>query len=512
MIGYKLTVNAAHFPDATAIVFGARRYTYAELNERACRLANGLAAMGIRRGDRVATLLHNCNQFVEALFATAKLGAVFVPINFRLVAREVGQQLDGCEPRVLLAGEAFTDVLAELGARASFPPHVLRVNDRPDAEAQESGDYENLLAGHPATEPGVDVGADDVLLLIHTSGTTGVPKGAMWTHGTTFLSAAAKIIDFALAPSDATVVFGPLFHAGPLADLALPLLLRGGKLVIGPSRQFAPEHLLRAIADEGATVVTVYPTMWRRVLTAFPDVSDFDLTALRLLFTGGETIPVPVLKGVYALFPGVGFVNTYGSTETGPITTFLAPHERLRKIGSIGKEAFGVEIRIADEQGRPLEPGQVGEILVRGPFVCRGYWNRPEATAESSRNGWWHTGDLARRDEEGFVYIAGRSKDMIKSGTENIYPVEIERVIAMLDGVAEVGVVGVPDDEWGEAVAAFVVKAPGASLAAAEIIEHCREHLASYKKPRHVRFVDSLPRTTVNKISRNELKAAFTRN
>ncbi len=509
MLGYQLTINAQRSPRTEALAFGARRYTYQELNDRACRLANALAGMGIGRGDRVATLLHNCNQFVEALFAAAKLGAVFVPINFRLVAGEIGRVLDGCLPRVLLAGEAFTDVLTDLDARPSFPACVLRVDDRVDADSGGNDPYENLLARHPPTEPAVNVGTDEILLLIHTSGTTGVPKGAMWTHGTTLFSCTAKIIDLALTAKDATVVFGPLFHAGPLADLALPLLLRGGRVVIGPSRQFNPEQLIQTIADQRATMVAAYPTMWRRVLAEVPDVSKFDLTQLRLLFTGGETIPVPVLEGVYASFPDAGFVNTYGSTEAGPMSTLLPTEDRVRKIGSIGRPAFGVEIRIAAENGCALGPGEVGEVLIRSPFVCRGYWNRPDWTAEALRDGWWHTGDLARRDEEGFIYIAGRRKDMIKSGAENIYPTEVEQAIATLNGVAEVGVIGVPDDEWGESVAAFVVRDAGASIDAARVIAHCREHLASYKKPRHVLFVDSLARNTTNKVDKNALRRQF---
>ena len=239
------------------------------------------------------------------------------------------------------------------------------------------------------------------------------------------------------------------------------------------------------------------------------DLSAYDLRSLRLIITGGEAAPLPVIRGVHERFPGVEFVNNYGSTEGGPITTLLAPGDSLRKIGSVGKAAFGVEVRIADAHGRSLPPTQVGEILVRGPFVSPGYWNRPELTAESSRNGWWHTGDLAWRDDEGFIYISGRSKDMIKSGAENIFPIEVEQVIATLPGVVEVGVIGVPDDQWGETVAAIVVKAPDAAVDAAAVIAHCRDNLASYKKPRHVQFVESLPRNTTNKVDKIALRKRF---
>ena len=510
MIGYQLSINASRYPDAIALAFGARRYAYAEFNARACRVANGLTALGVGRGDRIATLVHNCNQFLEMFFAAAKLGAVFVPINFRLAAREVALVISACGPRVLLAGNDFAAMVAELKNQVPFPEHLVWVDDSFPADRKDGSDspYERWLHVHPAEEPEVVIGADDVEMLMHSSGTTGTPKGIIYTHATTLASSMAKIIDFGLTQSDSTVVFGPLFHAGPLLDLALPLLLRGGRVVLGPSRQFDPARLLRTVADERATLVPIYPTMLRRVL-ALEDLDRFDLTSLRLMVTGGEAVPLPVLQGVYDRFPHVGFINTYGSTESGPVTTFLSPAESVRKMGSVGLPSVGVEVRMVDKQGQVLGAGLVGELLVRSPFVCRGYWNQPAATAESLRNGWWYTGDLALRDEEGYIWITGRRKDMIKSGTENIYPIEVEQVIATLAGVTEVGVIGVPDEEWGESVAAFVVRAPGASLDAAAIVEYCRRQLASYKKPRHVLFVDSLPRNTTNKVSKIALRAQF---
>jgi fatty-acyl-CoA synthase len=249
--------------------------------------------------------------------------------------------------------------------------------------------------------------------------------------------------------------------------------------------------------------------MWRRVLS-LPNLSSYDTSSLRLLFTGGEPIPIPLLRDIYARFPTAGFINTYGSTESGPITTFLATEDRERKIGSVGKPAFSVEVRVADETGAPVAKGTTGELLVRSPFVCNGYANSHPGSVYRAGD-WWHTGDLVYCDDEGFIWIGGRKKDMIISGAENIYPAEVERVIAELDGVIEVAVVGVPDEEWGEAVAAYVVLAAGAALDQAAIVDHCRRSLAGYKKPRHVFFVDSLPRTTVNKVSKDTLRAWFSR-
>jgi fatty-acyl-CoA synthase len=505
MIGYQLTIQAARRPDATAVVFGSRRLTYAQLNERACRLANALVAHGVRPGDRVASLTRNCDAFIVLFFAAAKIGAIFVPINFRLTAREIGQILRGCEPAVLFAGTSMSSVVAELGVAGLLPQEVVTLADElPESAAA----FDDWFAADPADEPDTRVDAAEVQLLVHSSGTTGEPKAVIWTHATTLASSSAKIVDFALSPDDATAVFGPLFHVGPLMDLAVPILLRGGKLVIAASTGFDPAEVLRTAADERLTVMTIYPTMWRRVIS-LPDIEDYDLSMLRLLFTGGEPIPLQVLREVYRRFPSAGFVNTYGSTEGGPITTFLAPHEARRKIGSVGKPAFSVDLGVFDGDGRALGRGEVGELAVCSPFVCGGYWRRPEDSAASERGGWWHTGDLARIDDEGFVWIAGRKKDMIISGAENIYPGEVEQVIAELPDVVEAAVVGVPDDRWGESVAAFVVRQPGSALAAAGIVEHCRRNLASYKKPRHIFFIDALPRTGANKVSKSALRELF---
>lgn len=506
MIGHQLAIQAARRPQAVALAYGPRATTYAQLYDRACRLAQALSVLGVGRGDRVASLMHNGEACFEALFATALLGALHVPLNFRLVAREIGQQLEASRPRVLLAGREFAQTLQTLRASATFPAHVRWVDDDPLPSAEADAEsYEPWLGAHAAVEPMAAVPADAPQMLLHSSGTTGLPKGVIFTHATALASSMAKIIDFRLTPDDVTVVFGPLFHAGPLMDLALPLLLRGGRVVIGASRRFDPRRLLQTVASERGTVIPIYPTMLRR-LVAEPVDPDLDLSCLRLIITGGEACPVPIIQQVHRRFPAVDFVNNYGSTEGGPITTFLEPALSRERMGSVGKEAFGVEVRIVDEQGRRLAAGEIGALEVRSPFVCPGYWNRPEATAAQLRDGWWHTGDLAWRDEDGFLWISGRSTDMIKSGTERIYPVEVEQAIASLPGVKEVGVIGVPDETWGETVVAFVVSDTPGALTADPVVAHCRTQLASYKKPRHVVFVDVLPRGTTGKVAKNLLR------
>jgi fatty-acyl-CoA synthase len=506
MIASQLANQAARRPERTAVVYGGRRVGYGELHQRSSRLAQALAAQGVEPGDRVAALLHNGPDFFDILFGCAKLGAIFVPINFRLAAPEIGDIIDACRPRLLFAGASFAALLEALHARPTLPRRVQWIDDGPPgAVPAPDQPYERWLAAHQAREPAALPDAQAVLMLLHSSGSTGLPKGVVYSHATTLASSTAKIIDFALTPQDTTVVFGPLFHAGPLLDLALPLLIRGGCVVLGASRGFDPQMLLSTIAEHRGTVIPIYPTMLKRVL-ATPGDPSLDLSSLRLIITGGEAAPLPVIAGTLARFPQAQFVNNYGSTEGGPVTTFLAPEDARRKIGSIGRESFSVQVRIEDEHGRPLGPGEVGELVVRSPFVCRGYWNRPDDTAAQQRNGWWLTGDLAWRDDEGYLWFAGRRKDMLKTGGEKVFPIEVEQVIAALAGVVEVGVIGVPDDEWGEAIAAFVVTEPGSTLDPQAIITHCKSRLASYKKPRHVRFVDSLPRGTTNKVAKNQLR------
>jgi acyl-CoA synthetase (AMP-forming)/AMP-acid ligase II len=499
-------MSAKRDSDHLALAFYEVRLTYAQLNARACRLANALGSLGVAKGDRIAALLHNSPQFIETYFAAAKIGAIFVPLNFRLASAEMGRLLENCDAAVLIYGDEFSETIAPLAGAPSLPRQRVRVSEL-TAAAVALGptlDYERWIGAFSDSEPDVDVAPGDDQLIVYTSGTTGAPKGAILSHRNTLFSSLTKIIDFGLTPSDTIVVFGPLFHVGPLMDLAIPTLQRGGRVVLGRSRGFDPEHLVAVLEKERATVVSIYPVMWRRVL-ALSDLDRYDLSTLRLLLTGGEPMPVPLLRAIYERFP-IPFVNTYGSTEGGPVTTFLAPEHRFEKIGSIGKPAFGVQVKIVDERDEEVEPGIVGEIAVRSPFVCEGYWRRPDITAAARRNGWWHTGDLAKTDRDGFLWVTGRKTDMIISGAENIYPVEIETVISTLDGVVEVAVVGEPDPLWGETVVAFVVRRSRSDVDEARILEHCRTSLASYKKPRRVVFVEELPRTTNGKVSKEQLR------
>ncbi len=503
MIAIPLASHAARRPDAIALRYGERRIGYRDLHQRACRVARALAGDGIGPGDRVATMMHNCPQFFEILFGCAMLGAICVPINFRLARPEVERLLAVGRPRLLLAAQTFQD---PLGRVHELPPTIRWLDDQPPTSpVVPDHPYERWLQSAPARETTPLPAADAPLMLMHSSGTSGLPKGIIVTHSTVLASSSAKTIDFGLTRSDTCVVFGPLFHIGPLMDLALPVLLCGGQVVIGTSRQFDPQCLLETISACRGTVVPIYPTMLRRVIATRPDPT-LDLTSLRLIITGGEAAPAPVIRATIERFPGVAFVNNYGSTEGGPITTFLPPEDALRKIGSVGRESYSVQLRIDDESGRPLGPGEIGELVVRSPFVCAGYWGRPAESAAQRRNGWWRTGDCGWLDAEGDLWIVGRSQDLIKCGGENVYPIEVEQVICELDEVVEVAVLGIPDDQTGEAVVAYIVCRPDGLLGAARVLGHCQAGLADFKQPRHLRFVDQLPRGTTNKVDRRVLR------
>lgn len=510
MLGHQITIQASRSPHSPAVAFGERRLDYRMLEERAARLAQALVARGLRRGDRVAVLLANCPHFFELLFATTRLGLIFVPVNFRLAPPEVARVVLACRPSLLFAGQGHDAALTAITG-IDHPPEVMRINDEIEPGPADAP-YEDWLAAHPPMpgDTGLDrrITADEPAMLMHSSGTTGLPKAAIHTHGTALASSMAKTIDFGLSPADRAVVFGPLFHAGPLMDLALPLLLRGGSVVLGASRNFDAGTMMQTIARERGTVAPVYPTMLRRMMAS--DIDAHDLSSLRLIISGGEPLTTDLLSRVQQKLPHTEVLNNYGSTEGGPITTFLPRSDAARKPGSVGRPAYGMELRIAGDDGQALPDGEVGEIQVRGPFTCHGYWQRPDLTAAAMCASWWRTGDQGRRDGEGFVWITGRIKDMIKTGTENVYPIEVEDVIASVPGVAEVAVVGVPDPDFGEAVVACVVPLAGVPPSVDAILAACRRDLAGYKKPRQVHFVSALPRTTVNKIDREALRLKLT--
>ncbi len=500
-IGSWATRRAFLSGDRIALIDGDRRITYAEFDRRTDQLARALREFGVRSGDRVAVLMVNSVAFLETLLATAKIGAVFVPINFRLAAPEVS----------FLLADSGADVFVWSGhlsplARAALAGEGVRVRARVvvgGAPTDGEADFEQVLASGEPSPLGIAVAGSDVCCLMYTSGTTGRPKGAMLTHDNHLWNAINTLTGHRLRDTDRTVTVLPMFHVGAWAH-TLPLLYVGGTNVILPA--FDPEKTLATMARERVTVQLLVPAMWAALMTV-PGFESYDLSALEMALTGGAPCPMPVLE--YFQGKGVPFQEGFGMTETAPSVSLLDADHVKEKNGSIGRALFHVETRIVDENDRDVPADQVGELIVRGPNVFAGYWGMPDATAEAFRGGWFHTGDMGRMDAEGFITLVDRKKDMIITGGENVYPIEVEQVLYRHHAIREVAVVGVPHERWGETPIAVVALKEGAQVTDDDLISYARERLAHFKCPTRVEYVPELPRNATGKVLKTTLRQEY---
>ncbi|WP_435135581.1 acyl-CoA synthetase [Actinacidiphila sp. bgisy144] len=477
--------RARKTPHRTALIHGEHHHSYADLHERTTRLAHALRAAGIRRGDRVAYLGPNHPAYLETLFATGILGAVFVPLNTRLAAAEIAYQLQDSGVRALLHASSLAGLVpAEVPWTVEIGPV-----------------YEDLLAA-AATEP-IDetVAQDELCLIMYTSGTTGRPKGAMLTHGNLTWNAVNVLVDHDLTADERALVSAPLFHTAGLNMLTLPVLLKGGACVLVES--FDPAATLALIERHQISFMFGVPTMFDLVARQ-SGWEQADLSSLRLLTCGGAPVPAALIHTYQQR--GLTFLQGYGMTEAAPGTLFLDAEHAVSKAGSAGVPHFFSDVRVLGPGGRPVPAGELGEVVVRGPHVGPGYWGLPEETAAALHDGWFHSGDAARVDADGYVTIADRIKDMYISGGENVYPAEVEDALLALPGVAECAVIGVADERWGESGRAFVVPAQGAAPAPRELLAALDGRLARYKIPKSVVLVDSLPRTASGKILKRRLR------
>jgi fatty-acyl-CoA synthase len=495
-VGEWLDRRAQLSADRVALVDVATgaRLSYRALKMRAYALAALLSQRhGIRAGDRVAVLAANCPEYLDALFASTLLGATLVPLNWRLTVPELGAILADCEPALLLHDETYrTPAVAVVGVRGG--PPLLAMAAFPGASSDPSA----------RVVPYATPDGEEIALMLYTSGTTGAPKGALLSHRMLTWNAINTQISWGLRESDVAPIFAPFFHAGGLNVLTTPLYHLGGTVVL--LQDTSPAAVLRAIAAERCTLVFAVPTVFQQMLES-PEFATADLTSVRFCIAGGSSCPLPVIQGFAAR--GVEFRQGYGLTEVGVNCFSLAPEDALRKAGSVGRPVFHSRARIVDDDDRDVPDGTVGELALAGPHVCSGYWRRPEATAEALRGGWWHTGDLVRRDDEGYYYIVGRRKDMFISGGENVYPAEIEGVLAGHAGIAEVAVLGQPDVRWGEVGLAVVVPRRPGALTAEEVLAFCDGRLARYKIPKAVVFAPALPRNAMGKVVKAELYARY---
>lgn len=476
-------------PERVALVIPERRarWSYADLDAGIRRAQAWLSEVhGVVTGDRVAVLSRNRPEEIELFFACARLGAILVPINWRLAAPEVSFVLGDCEPRVTLFEAEFAPAdAATCGTRVALDEGGAPWAD----QAPAPGGARRLLESTP-------------VMILYTSGTTGSPKGAVLTHGSVLWNSLNTALSWDLSGQDSTLTHTPLFHTGGWNVLTTPLLHRGGKVVL--VRAFDADQALGLIDSEGLSLVFAVPTMFESMIRADAFASA-RLSSLRYFISGGAPCPEEVGR-VFAA-RGVRFKQGYGLTEVGPNCFAISLEDAARAPGSVGVPVHHEEVRLVDEAGEDVPEGEVGEILLRGPHMCAGYWRRPDATAEAIRGGWFHTGDLARRDDRGHYSIVGRRKEMFISGGENVYPAEVERVLLQYPGVRQAAVVGIPHARWGEVGRAFLVAEPGAAPSEEQLVEHCRARLARYKVPKRFDVVGELPLTASGKIAKKELSA-----
>lgn len=480
-----------------------RRYDYAGLNERANRLANWLRGLGVEKGDRVSILAHNGVAYLDLLYGLPKIGAILAPLNWRLVARELAYIAGDCRPRVLICGPEFVDLLAEMRPALDVE-HVVALEG---AGIEGALSYEEGLAAAPAGEPGRPrLGAQDVYAILYTSGTTGRPKGAMIPHRQVLWNCINTVASWGLREDDVSPVFTPLFHAGGLFAFLTPLFYVGGRIVL--ARGFDPEASLRAIADEGCTVILGVPTLYQMWLEA-ANLAEVDLTHVRFFINGGAALP-PSLARAWLEAKGGVLRRGYGLTEVGVNCFTMTDAESVASLSSVGKPILHSRMRVVDPETEADQPaGEAGELLIAGPHVCSGYWDNPEATAQAIRNGWFHTGDMARQDRDGYYHIVGRYKDMLKSGGENVYAAEVETIFLEHPAVAEAALIGQPHEKWGEVGLMVVVRRPGQEVDEEGLLSFCRGRLARFKIPKAVVFAEALPYSPYGKVMKEELKERF---
>jgi len=494
--------NADRYPDKECVIGLGKRWTWRELNGRANSLAQGLHALGVREGDIVAILLYNCCEYIEITFAVNQIGAVWLPMNFRLAGDEFRYILEHSEAKALITEPEFVPVISSISIDLPHLKHLIVLD--PD-HSENHVNYGDLIQQNmDSTPPHSDVDQDDLHRLMYTSGTTAHPKGVMLTYGNLYWKNIGHILTFGITTDDRTLVVGPLYHVGGMDLTGTGTLYAGGSVVI--LKKFDPIDVLKAIDAEKVTNMWLSPAMTIMLFNE-PSFNQYDVSSVRFIIDGGEKMPATLIKEFKNRFPNAWFADAYGLTETVSGDTFLAKDRMLNKLGSVGKPVPHLHVRIVDENDRDVPPNEMGEICLKGPKVFKGYWKNPEATQEALRGGWFHTGDIGTMDEDGYLYIMDRKKDMIISGGENIASPEVERVIYELPAVLEAAVVGIPHPKWLEVPKAYVVLKPNTSLSPEEILKHCSQKLAKFKIPKEIEFIDQLPRNPSGKVLKRELRA-----
>ncbi|WP_374724134.1 class I adenylate-forming enzyme family protein [Calidifontibacillus erzurumensis] len=485
-----------------------RSWTYKDLHLISNSYANKLLEIGVEKGDRVGILLYNCLEYFALYFAIAKIGAIAVRLNFRLTCSELEYALNDSQTKILCFHSNLAKQLEPIYNQVSVERYFCLQKNQDDDIPNWSEPWSVLESGPVDEITKNNINMNDPVMLMYTSGTTGRPKGAIWTHGTTLWFSSIQVMKWKFTGQEIGMTTGPLYHVGAMEDIALPILLMGGTVIITKSQGFEIKRILDVIQHENVTDCFLFPFMIYEMLN-LSDIDDYKLKSLKTIYTGGDPLMPWALETLKKKFPHLGVVQVYGLTEGQPIAASLDPQDAFKKGHTVGKPMPLTEIKIIDENGEQLPPGEVGEIAIKSPGVSEGYWKNTAATLETFVNGWCKTGDLGKFDEEGYLTIAGRKKDMIRSGGENIYAAEIEDVLYRHDSIKDVAIIGIPDPMYIEAVCAVIVKKEGAQLTEEEVIDYCKKYLASYKKPKKVVFVNELPRTPSGKVQKFILRKQY---
>lgn len=508
-LGQILKVNAKKFPAAIALKDRGRSLSYPELNRRVNKLSHSLLSLGLTKGDKVAVLLPNSIEIVEVYLATAKTGLVIVPINIRLIEKDIEYIINNSDTKAFIVQDEFTATVDSVKSNLKniTPDRYIAVGENKEGYKE----YEKFIQGAPEGEPEVVVEPQDTWVLLYTSGTTGKPKGVVRSHESYIAFYLINAADFGFNEYDICLNVMPLSHVNS-TFFSFTFTYIGGMVYVHPERHFESEDILEIIEREKVTFISLIPTHYNLILNASEEAKKYDRSSIRKLLCSSAPVRMSMKKAIMEFFPGVELYEAYGSTEAG-IVTVLKPEDQINKLGSIGFESLGTDfVKILDEEGNEVSVGEVGELYSRGPMLFDEYYKLPEKTASSFRNGWFSAGDMAKRDEDGFFHIVDRKDNMIITGGEHVYPSEVEEVIGSHPDIFDVAVIGLPDEKWGERVAAVII--PKAEISEKTIIEYCRDKVAGYKRPKQVIFIkaDEMPRTGSGKILHRKLREKYGEN
>lgn len=505
LIGEALKHAAHQVPNREAFVDGNKRLTYYEVLERATQLSGWLQEQGIRRNDKVGCLLKNGLPFVELYFSTSLIGAVFVPVNFRLASQEIEYIVNHSDIKILVIEEEFIETILPIVDKLPQLEKLVIVGNTDKNLGMETILYDSIYDRFYDFQTIEELTDNDAHAIIYTSGTTGKPKGAVLTHKNLYINGMNKLYHTKSISGTKHLVIPPLFHVAALSLLVQTCLMEGTIII---HREFEPVTILETIQREKINSMFLVPSMWN-FLFQESTLPNYDLSSMTNCSTGGAICPVEVKKRIMRIFKNASIHEAFGQTEMSPSTTYLSGEDSIlkNKTDSVGKPSINVRVRIVDDEMNDVPLGEVGEIVYQGPTMMKEYYKNEEATKDAFKGGWFHSGDLVRMDQDGYIYVVDRKKDMIISGGENIYPKEIEEVLYCHPDILEVAVIGVPDPKWGETVKAFIVMKPGKQLTKNQVIEYCQSQIASYKKPRVIEFVESLPRNASGKVLKTVLRS-----